>query len=145
MNNSLNAGFVNGLVLELQSYLRLCEEILSLATRENQALSSPAEYLSAEFHQQRKDLLPDIESLSDQLRQRRIAWVQVPAAERERCDEVKQLFQDIQNMLMKVLLLDRENQQAMLRRGLIPAEHLPAPAEQKPNYVANLYRQHSPS
>jgi hypothetical protein len=145
MNNSLTAEFINGLVLELRSYLVLCEDILSLTVRENQALASPTEYQPSEFHQKRKTLLPDIESLLTKLKHRRLAWQQVPAAERERCEEVKPLFQNIQNLLMKVLLLDRENQQAMLRRGLIPAAHLPAPAVQKPHYVANLYRQNSPT
>ncbi len=140
MNNSLTAEFVNGLVFELRSYLALCEEILSLTTRENQALSGHADYSSSEFHEKRKNLLPDIELLLKKLRNRRLAWQQVPASERERCEEVKPLFQNIQNLLMKVLLLDRENQQAMLRRGLVPANHLPAVAVQRPNYVASLYQ-----
>jgi len=40
-------------------------------------------------------------------------------------------------------LLDRENQQAMLRRGLVPTRHLPAAAVQQPNYVASLYQRNS--
>jgi hypothetical protein len=140
MNPSLTAEFINGLVLELRNYLVLCEEMMQLATRESQALSGAADYSPAEFHQKRKTLLPDIESLLIKLRRRRLAWQQVPASERERCEEVKPLFQNIQNLLMKVLLLDRENQQAMLRRGLVPTAHLPAAAVQKPNYVAGLYQ-----
>ena len=139
MNNSLTAEFVKGLVFELRSYVALCEEILSLTTRENQALSGHADYQPLEFHQKRKTLLPNIELLLTKLRHRRMAWQQVPTSERERCEEVKPLFQNIQNLLMKVLLLDRENQQAMLRRGLVPTEHLPAVPVQKPNYVASLY------
>jgi hypothetical protein len=140
MNNSLTTEFVNGMVFELRNYLALCEEILSLTTRENLALSSQSDYSSSEFHQKRKNLLPDIELLLTKLRNRRLVWQQMPASERERCEEVKPLFQNIQNLLMKVLLLDRENQQAMLRRGLVPTDHLPAAAVQKPNYVAGLYQ-----
>jgi hypothetical protein len=44
---------------------------------------------------------------------------------------------------MKILLLDRENQQAMLRRGLVPARHLPPPAAQRPHFVAGLYQRHA--
>ena len=55
-----------------------------------------------------------------------------------------QMFQTIQSLLMKVLLLDRENQQALLRRGLVPAKHLPPVAAQQPHYVAGLYQRHSP-
>ena len=143
MNPPLTSEFINGLVLELRTYAALCEDILSLTTEENQALAGQTAYESAEFHQKRKTLLPDIESLLIKLRQRRLVWQQVPAAVRESCEEVKFLFQNIQNLVMKVLLLDRENQQAMLRRGLVPSNHLPAAVIQKPNYVANLYQRNS--
>jgi DNA-directed RNA polymerase subunit H (RpoH/RPB5) len=67
----------------------------------------------------------------------------MPADKREACGEIKNLFRDIQNLLPRLLLLDRENQQEMLRRGLIPATQLPPVASQRPNFVANLYRRHT--
>jgi hypothetical protein len=143
MNHSLTTEFTEGLVFDLRTYQTVCEEILSLTMRENQALTDPVAYQPLEFNQTRKNLLPLIDSLLVKLRSRRVVWQQVPVAERERCEEVKPLFQNIQNMLMKVLLLDRENQQAMLRRGLVPAKHLPAAEVQRPNYVASLYQRHS--
>jgi hypothetical protein len=39
--------------------------------------------------------------------------------------------------------LDRENQQALLRRGLVPARHVTACAAPPSNYVASLYRRHA--
>ena len=142
MNNPLTTQFINGLALELRNYLGLCEEILKLTMRENQALSGHADYQPREFHQKRTNLLPNIELLLAKLRNRRLVWQQVPLSERERCEEIKPLFQSIQNQLMKVLLLDRENQQIMLRRGLVPTSHLPA-ASPKPNYVASIYQRNS--
>ena len=58
-------------------------------------------------------------------------------------DEVVDLFQTIQSLVMKTLLLDRENQQALLRRGMVPAISLPAVGAQQPHFVAGLYRQHA--
>jgi hypothetical protein len=135
--------FTTGLIFELRTYLHLCEEILSVVTRESQALSGQTNYQPLEFHQQRKSLLPNLESISGKLRLRRLIWQQAPPSERASCEEAKPLFQSIQSLLMKVLLLDRENQQAMLRRGLVPVKHLPAAAVQKPHYVANLYQRNS--
>ncbi|HEY5234493.1 MAG TPA: hypothetical protein VIK35_13265 [Verrucomicrobiae bacterium] len=143
MNNPITSEFTAALVFELRSYLNLCEEILALAMRENQALCGQTNYQSFEFQQKRKSLLPNLESLSTKLRNRRIVWQQASPSEREHCQEIKPLFQNIQSLVMKVLLLDRENQQAMLRRGLVPARHLPAAAVQQPHYVANLYRRNS--
>ena len=141
MNASLTSPFINGLTTELRSYQALCEEILNLTMREHQGLSGQAAYQPEEFHQKRRALLPDIEVLLAKLRSRRFVWQQVPKSERERCTEVTPLFQTIQDQLMKVLLLDRENQQIMLRRGMVPASHLPAPSP-KPNYVASVYQRH---
>ena len=143
MNNFITVDFTAGLISELRTYLDLCEEIFTLAMRENQALCGQINYQPFEFYQKRKNLLPNIESLSVKLRNRRIIWQQASQAERERCKEAKPLFQSIQSLLMKVLLLDRENQQAMLRCGLVPAKHLPATAVQQPHYVASLYRRNS--
>jgi hypothetical protein len=143
MNNSITSEFAAALIFELRRYLNLCEEILALATRESQALADQTNYQPCEFHQKRQSLLPNLESVSTKLRQCRMIWQQASPAERERCQEIKPLFQSIQSLVMKVLLLDRENQQAMLRRGLIPTKHLPAAAGQQPHYVANLYRRNS--
>jgi hypothetical protein len=140
MNDFITPEFRAGLIVELQTYLKLCEEILALSVRENVALSGQAGYQPFEFDQKRKNLLPNLESVSDKLRQRRIIWQQASASERAQCQEAKPLFLNIQNLLMKMLLLDRENQQAMLRRGLVPARHLPAAAARQPHYVANLYQ-----
>ena len=41
---------------------------------------------------------------------------------------------------MKIILLDRENEQGLLRRGLVPARELPSVNQQRPNFVADLYR-----
>lgn len=141
MNPPLTPSFIQALAAELRSYLDLCEEILHLSAHENQALASPAGYQPLEFQQRRRLLLPGIELLLAKLRSRRMVWQQAPKSDRDRCAEITPLFQQIQDKLMKILLLDRENQQSLLRRGLVPASHLPAPVPQ-PNYVASVYQRH---
>ena len=34
----------------------------------------------------------------------------------------------------------RENEQALLRRGMIPPRHLPSAHRQRPHFVADIYR-----
>jgi len=142
MNSLLTPLFIDGLAAELRSYLVLCEEILHLIGHENQALSGQGIYQPVEFQEKRRNLLPNIELLLAKLRSRRLVWQQAPKPERERCSEITPLFQNIQDKLMKILLLDRENQQIMLRRGMVPTNHLPAPTP-KPNYVASVYQRHA--
>ena len=142
MNSILTPLFIQEMAAELRSYLTLCEEILHLSIRENQALSGQISYQPVEFQEKRRHLLPTVQTLLAQLRRRRIVWQQTPKPDRDRCTEITFLFQNIQDQLMKILLLDRENQQIMLRRGMVPANHLPAPAP-KPNYLASVYRSHA--
>ena len=137
--------FASEMISDLRVYLGICEEALALTTRENQALAAAAEYQPFQFFQLRTSLLPRLENALVQLRKWREIWLRVSPAERAGCSEVKVLFQSVQSLLMKLLLLDRENQQALLRRGLVPPRHLATAAVQQPNYVANVYKRHIPS
>jgi len=134
--------FAPEMIADLQTYQTVCDEALSLTARENQALAGTAEYQPFEFYQLRRGLLPRLETALVQLRKWREIWLRVPQGERARCVEVKELFQSVQSLLMKLLLLDRENQQALLRRGLVPTRHLATAAVQQPNFVANVYKRH---
>ena len=146
MNNqhsSSPAGETSNLARELKGYLDLCREFLALFTDENQTLRRPQPWSPMGFNEERKRLLPRLESGLIQLRSFRQWWERMPAGKRESCGEIRDLFRDIQNLLPRLLLLDRENQQEMLRRGLIPATQLPPAASQRPNFVANLYQRHA--
>ena len=128
---------------ELKTYLALCDEALALTVLEGQLLAEDANYQSADFQEKRRRLIPQLQDISTKLRSSRMVWLQVAPEEREQCHEVKLLFQRIQCSLLRLLQLDRENQQAMLRRGLVPLRHIPQPAAQKPHFVANLYQRNS--
>ena len=145
MNPRTTPQFAAELTGYLRQYLALCEETFALTTRESQALVAAGDYQPFEFYQGRKALLLRLDESLNLLRAWRMAWQQLDAAERERHSAVKQLLQAVQDSLVKILVLDRENQQALLRRGLVPARHLPAFAGQSPHYAAKLYRRHSSS
>jgi len=131
------------LAADLRAFLALCEDALALATSENQLFNAGPDYQPSDFLSRRKTLLFNLEQAVVNLKHLRQAWQQTDPAERERCGEVKSLFPAVQGTLMKVLMLDRENQQAMLRRGLVPPQHLPAAAAQRPHFVTGLYQKHS--
>jgi len=137
MNHPSNPQWTAGLVLELQAFRVLCENALTLVTREARILAEAADYQPGEFNQQRKDLLPQLDSALIRLRTLRQSRSQTALTE-----EITFLSQTIQSLLMKVLLRDRENQQALLRRGLVPAPYWPPAAVQQPHYVSGLYQRH---
>lgn len=143
MNNLTPAAFVPELMRDLRSFVVVCEDLLALSSREHQALTSLAEYQSFDFFRGRKDLLTRLDQSLINIRQRRQTWQQCNPAERARHSEVKALFQMLQDLIIRILQLDRENQQSLLRRGLLPAREVPSFAGQQPHYVAGLYRRHS--
>jgi hypothetical protein len=145
MNNEASGPqFVTALNRDLREHLGYCETALALVTEENRALTGGGEYQPFDFHQKRKGLLSGLDASLLRLRTWRQAWQQVDPADRARCTEVKPMFQAIQDLLMRVLLLDRENQQALLRRGLVPPKHLSLAAGPQPShYVASVYRRNA--
>jgi hypothetical protein len=143
MKDSLSYQVAKALAFDLQEFASICENALALAKREHLALASQANYQHFEFYKKRKSLLADIEEMLPKFRRHQTAWQQVSQPQRDLFTDLKRQFQNIQGLLMRVMLLDRENQQTMLKRGLVPAKHLPAAAAQRPHYVADLYRKNS--
>ena len=144
MNSAGTPAFISGLTTSLREFLQVCHETHDLTARENQALTSTEDYQPFLFYQGRKALLSRLDSALNLLSRCRRTWQQIDPAERAQYPEVKSLLQTAQDSLVKVLLLDRENQQALLRRGRLPAQHVPSFASQQPNYAARVYRRHSP-
>ncbi len=118
----------------------ICQELLAVVERENQALRSSTAFNPAEFQLGRKVLLPRLDQSYKRLKEVRLAWQQLSPAERRRNTTVVALFRQNQDLIMKIVLLDRENEQVLLRRGLIPTAQLPSVNRQRPHFVAELYR-----
>jgi len=131
------------LLAELRDYARLCEEILDLQRRENQSLRAPEQHQPFTFYRGRKDLISRLDAANNAFRHWRQHWQQIAAHERARQIEVNEMFQVVQDLVLRVLLLDRENQQSLLRRGLLPANDLPSVTSQQPHLVASVYRRHA--
>ena len=128
---------------DLKARLALCHELLQGLEREGQALRRPDKPSLFEFHQLRKRLLPAINQSLDTLRQHRVKWLQYSREERARHPEIGILLRQNQDLTMKIIILDRENEQSLLRRGLVPPRELPSVNRQRPHFVAELYRRQS--
>ena len=144
MNNSAPAGFVPDMKRDLLAFTAIGEEALALAAREHQALSRASNYEPFEFDRLRKDLLIRVEPLTMGLRRWRQIWQQISPLERAGYSDVIDVIQMLQNLLVKILQLDRENQQALLRLGLVPARHVNSCSAPPSHFVATLYRRHNP-
>lgn len=131
------------LVSDLLAHLKVCEELLAVVERENQSLRDADAYDPFEYYQARRHLLPRLADSLEILRRHRAAWQMLPVEERQRQPEQAALFRQNQDLIMRILVLDRENEQALLRRGLVPAQHVPPVQRHRPDVVADLYRRGS--
>lgn len=133
--NSLNV-----MVADLQGHLSLCQEILNLVEKESYALHHSDAGPSFESYQTKKNLLPRLNQSLNQIRQHRATWQKLSPADRAQFPEVPGLLRQNQDLIMKIIVLDRENEQALLRKGLVPPRQLPSANRQRPHFVADLYR-----
>jgi hypothetical protein len=124
----------------LRQHLALCQEFLSLVERENQALRTSQSFRPTEFIELRKGLLPRLNQSYKKLEEVRGFWQRLSSTQRQQFPEVTLLLRQTQDIIMKIVLLDRENEQAMLRLGLAPSGNSPSANRQRPNFVAELYR-----
>jgi len=132
--------FPSNLIEELESHLTICRELLAIAQGESQALCREDNPSLFEYYQLKKNLLPRLNQTLDSLRKLRVQWQSLSSDERARHPQIGPLLRRNQDMAMKFILLDRENEQGLLRRGLVPARQLPSVNRQRPHFVAELYR-----
>ena len=124
----------------LQEHLTVLHELLGTVEREGQALRRAEQPAVFELYQTKKNLLPRLNQSLDQLRRHRVTWQRLSATERAKFPEIGPLLRQNQDVTMKIIVLDRENEQTLLRRGLVPAHELPSVNRQRPHFVADLYR-----
>lgn len=124
----------------LGEHLAVCRELLAVVQRENRALHNTSTFDPSEFAEARKGLISRLSQAYNSVKEVSSIWQQLDSAERQRHVELSSLIRQNQDLIMNVVLLDRENERAMLRRGLVPTAQLPSVHRQRPNFVAELYR-----
>jgi hypothetical protein len=130
---------------DLRAHLALCEEMLELVTGEGEALRGGDVFAGDVFSKRREALLPRLTESLEALRRVREAWQGLDPAARARQGDAEALMRRNQDLIMRIIVLDRENEQALLRRGLVPPAQLPASQRQRPHLVAARYFQNIPT
>lgn len=126
----------------LRDHAAICEELLAIVMREKKAWLDPEAAPSFELYQSKKNILPRLGESLEQIKACRAAWQKMTPQERSQHADVGSLLQQTQNLILKIIVLDRENEQVLLRRGFGPTTPKPAVTrqQQQPHFVAELYR-----
>ena len=127
------------LVDELRAYLAVCEEIHMVVRRENQTLNSKEPHSIHQFQQAKKAMSERLSDAQMRLAVHKTSWMRLPPNVRAKRPEVGQLIRQTLDLIMKTIVLDRENEQLLLRHQMVPANRLPSANRQNPHFVARLY------
>jgi hypothetical protein len=130
---------------DLKTHKNLCEDILKLVGNEHARLRSPDDAGGSELNSTRKKFLAQLTESLNKIREHRTSWLKIEPAVRQGHPEIAELLRENQNLIMRILVLDRENEQALLRKGLVPPRHVPPANRQRPHFVTSMYRRHSAS
>jgi len=127
----------------LREHLVICQELMAMVMRENKAFKDASAPSPQALYQSKKLLLPRLQQSSECIRTCRMAWQKKTPAERKQDPEIAQLLNQNQNLILKIIMLDRENEQTLLRRGFGPVKEREPAIRQQPHFVAGLYRRNS--
>jgi ElaB/YqjD/DUF883 family membrane-anchored ribosome-binding protein len=118
----------------IKSHFALCEEVMSLVMEENRILRSTGAPPEEEFLERKRTLLPRLDKSLDELRQVRESGVKLSETTRKMVEAAK-------NKLMKIFMIDRENEQLLLkatmpvaRMGAMPVIHKMSPDKLRKAY-----------
>lgn len=128
------------MLVDLRSQLAINTDLLGHLERESQHLRQVDAPQSSAASEARKQALPKLDAALQRIRQHRNFWLSLSPEVRSTKHEIRELLRQNQDLIMRLIILDRENEQLLLRRGLIPPKHLPPAQRQRPHYVADMYR-----
>lgn len=132
------------LMRDLNEHLQICRKVLAVVERESEVLRETSPDLQQPYLE-RKSLLPALEKSMSLLRNHRVEWGRRTPQERAGEPGIAALLRETQDLIMRIIVADRENEQALLRMGLVPPRHLPPANAQRPQDVAGMYRHLNPS
>lgn len=89
-------------------HLELCDELLQILNEENRALRHNPEGVGEELLERKRSYLPRLDKSLAQLKQLQMETPEILPAVREKLTSA-------QNKIMRILLLDRENEQLLLK------------------------------
>ena len=128
------------IINELIAHQELYRDLLAVVEREGRQLREPGEATPLSTMRARDGLIPRLNVSLDKLKHCRVRWAEATPAERAKHPEIPALLRQSQDLIMRIIVQDRENEQALLRRGMIPPRHLPSAHRQRPHFVADIYR-----
>ena len=133
----------NSLLTELNDHLTICEKAYELVQEENRVLNSPTPRNAYAHADRRKELVESVTGSMVRVKAHKAVWEKLPLSERSKSMDVSNLIKQNMDLIMKTVMLDRENEKLMLQHGMAPPDRLPSSRQNNPSAVAGMYQRHS--
>ena len=117
----------------MDQHLRLCEDILAILSEENRMLRRKPAEVEDELLAQKRELLPKLDASLAGLK---TLHEQSP----EILPAIQEKLKTAQNKIMRILLLDRENEQLLLK-ALLPKAGS-SPPKRSMESIKGIYEKH---
>ena len=114
-------------------HLELCDELLQILNEENRALRQQGGVISDELLEQKRSYLPRLDESLAELKRLQLESPEILPA-------VKEKLTSAQNKIMRILLLDRENEQLLLK-SVIPKVTKPV-HQRSLQSIKGIYEKH---
>ncbi|MCS5525668.1 MAG: hypothetical protein NZ737_01150 [Candidatus Poseidoniaceae archaeon] len=124
----------------LQAHIDLCDEVLATVQQEHQSLKTNQVEDLTQLQNSRQEMLERLTTAQAGISAHKDAWGALNKAQKQTMPEIGQRLKQCTDLIMKIVSLDRENEQLMLRNKLVPPGHLPPAERQNPNLVAKIYK-----
>ena len=124
----------------LQAHINLCGEILTAVQQEHQSLKANQVDDLTKLQNSREGMLKQLTNAQNEITSHKDAWNTLSNSQKQTMPEIGQRLRHCTDLIMKIVALDRENEQLMLRNKLVPPGHLPPAERQNPNLVAKIYK-----
>ena len=127
---------------DLELHQKLCQALLTLSEQESQALRNNQQARLQEISGKRRALAPVLDESVERLWQHRLAHQQASTLPRPaKSPEFQSLIRQTQDLIMRAIVLDRENELGLLRRGWVPTRELAQVAAPRARQATAAYRQ----
>jgi hypothetical protein len=130
----------HALAAALEKHLAWFQSTAEAFTADNEQLNRGERLDWPEFTARRKKVLNDLGDVVVSLREQRLVWEKLAAGRADQHPVLGPLLSANTNMIMKLVVLNREFEQLMLRHGLLPANYLPALPPQEPHFASKVYQ-----
>ena len=135
------------IIKDVERHNDICRQLLDIVQQENRWLSSLKADTSqiAALQKSKASLSKSLAEVVAKIQGHRAALQDAsknnPDAPKHK--EIQLAIQSATDLIMKIVMLDRENEKLMLQHGMAPPDRLPSSRQNNPSAVGGLYQRHS--